>query len=250
MNTGTRLFWMIGFTVVGKPAASVITSSPAWRRRSPSFGEVSAATATRLADDPELTSTHSRIPNQRANSFSNCSANRPVVSQKSSDESTSRRISEPSNTLPEIGTGVSPGTKSRGGKASAQYSPTKSRISRRNSCLRCVTQELPVPGYGALQPLLQRKQRRPVQHLPGPFGSQVLVTDFIRRLIAQIGLQGRPHRPQDAAHQVQHGHLDFIREIERHAAQFGPTMEQLSQQHVSCGAVFHVEIVTDGMPVG
>src|ERR1035437_5327080 len=189
MNTGTRLFWTIGFTVVGKPAASVITSSPGCRRRSPSLGEVSAATATRLADDPELTSTHSRIPNQRANSFSNCAAKRPVVSQKSSDESTSRRISAASNTLPETGTGDSPGTKPRGGKASAQYSPTRSKICRRNSSLRCVTQKLPVPRDGALQTLLERKQGRPVQHLFGPFGSQVLVPDFVDRLVAHIGLQ-------------------------------------------------------------
>ncbi len=49
---------MIGLTVVGKPGATVITSSPGLTRRFPSFGEVSAESATRLADEPELTSTH------------------------------------------------------------------------------------------------------------------------------------------------------------------------------------------------
>ncbi len=47
---------MIGLTVVGKPAATVITSSPGLSRRSPSFGEVRAVTASRSADEPELTS--------------------------------------------------------------------------------------------------------------------------------------------------------------------------------------------------
>ncbi len=90
-----------------------MTSSPGIRRRSPSLGEVSAESASRLADDPELMSTHSRTPIQRANSRSNCSAKRPVVSQKSSDESTSDCISAASKTLPETGTLDSPGTKRR-----------------------------------------------------------------------------------------------------------------------------------------
>ena len=47
---------MIGFTVVGKPAATVITSSPGRSLRSPSFGEVRQETATRFADEPEFTS--------------------------------------------------------------------------------------------------------------------------------------------------------------------------------------------------
>ena len=46
-----------GLTVVGKPAATVITSSPGRSRRSPSFGEVRADSARRLAEEPEL---HSR----------------------------------------------------------------------------------------------------------------------------------------------------------------------------------------------
>ena len=53
---------MIGLTVVGKPAATVITSSPGCSRRSPSFGDVSAVSASRLAEDPELTSVAPRTP--------------------------------------------------------------------------------------------------------------------------------------------------------------------------------------------
>ena len=45
---------MMGLTVVGKPAATVITSSPGRTRRSFSCGEVSALKATRLADEPGI----------------------------------------------------------------------------------------------------------------------------------------------------------------------------------------------------
>ena len=40
--------------MVGKPAATVMTSSPGLSARSPSLGEVSAVKASRLADEPEL----------------------------------------------------------------------------------------------------------------------------------------------------------------------------------------------------
>ena len=53
-NTGTRPFWMIGLTVVGKPAATVITSSPGCSRRSPSFGDVSAVRPAGSRTSPEL----------------------------------------------------------------------------------------------------------------------------------------------------------------------------------------------------
>ena len=75
--------------------------------------------ASRLADDPELTRMAWRSPNTCANRRSNSRAKRPVVSQKSSDASTSDCSSEASNTRPDTGTGVSPGTKARSPKAAA-----------------------------------------------------------------------------------------------------------------------------------
>ncbi len=54
-KTGVMPQVIEGLTVVGKPAAAVITSSPGVRRRSPSIGEVRAEKATRLAEEPELT---------------------------------------------------------------------------------------------------------------------------------------------------------------------------------------------------
>jgi hypothetical protein len=100
---------MIGFTVVGNPAATVMTSSPGIRRRSPSFGDVSAVKATKLAEEPELTSEQLLTPIKRASFFSNAFAKRPVVNQQSRAESTTERRSAPSMTLPETGTGGLPG---------------------------------------------------------------------------------------------------------------------------------------------
>ena len=118
-KTGTRPFCTIGLTVVGNDVATVITSSPGRSARLPSLGDVSALSATRLALDPELTSTQCRRPHQRANERSNCCANRPEVSQKSSDASMRWRMSSASNTRPAQSTGVSPATNGFGSNAAS-----------------------------------------------------------------------------------------------------------------------------------
>ena len=56
MKTGIQPFCIMGDTVVVKPAAQVITSSPFFNHLDSSIkGEVKALKAIRLADDPELT---------------------------------------------------------------------------------------------------------------------------------------------------------------------------------------------------
>src|ERR1700686_3440790 len=110
---------MIGLTVVGKPAATVITSSPARSLRSPSAGEVKQERAARLADEPELTSDAHRTPMKAANSRLNWAAKRPVVSHASSADSTRHSISVLSNTLPDTGMLLSPGTNDRGASATS-----------------------------------------------------------------------------------------------------------------------------------
>ena len=54
-KTGTAPNCAIGLTVVGKPAATVITSSPFLIALVPSFGDVSVENATRFAEEPEFT---------------------------------------------------------------------------------------------------------------------------------------------------------------------------------------------------
>src|SRR5260370_31642073 len=127
-NTGTRRFWKIGLTVVGNPAATVMTSSPGFRRRSPSFGEVKALRATRLADDPEFTSEADRTPTNRASLRSNSLAKRPVVNQQSRAESTTEQTSSGPITLPNTDTLEVPGTNSRRGMAATWNSSVNTII--------------------------------------------------------------------------------------------------------------------------
>ena len=87
-NTGIQPFWMIGFTVVGKPAATVITSSPGLIALLPKLGLVKVVKARRFADDPLLQKRAWRTPTFWASFLSKSSAYRPVVSQKSKEEST------------------------------------------------------------------------------------------------------------------------------------------------------------------
>src|SRR5215470_6105487 len=91
-KTGTRPFWIIGLIVVGNPVVQVITSSPALRG-SRIIGEVSALTASRLADEPELQVIANRKPRKLRKRSSKAALNRPVVSQKSSEASIKLRIS-------------------------------------------------------------------------------------------------------------------------------------------------------------
>src|ERR1700733_2097992 len=123
---------MIGLTVVGKPAATVMTSSPGRKQRSPSDGDVKHESAARLAEDPELTSDAQRTPMKAAKSRSNSAAKRPVVNQASSEASTRVSTSDESTTLPETGTALSPGLNGCGVSAASEYSLTRAAISRRS----------------------------------------------------------------------------------------------------------------------
>ena len=87
MKTGIAPNWIIGLTVVGKPAATVITSSPFLIARSFNFGEVNVEKATRFADDPEFTVIKDLIPINDASSCSKLVLNLPDVNQPSREAS-------------------------------------------------------------------------------------------------------------------------------------------------------------------
>ena len=135
--------------MVGNPAATVMTSSPGFSRRSPSFGEVSAVSASRFAEDPEFTSEALRTPTNLASLRSKSFANRPVVNQPSSADSTTALISAASMTFPDTGTGVTPGSNFVAGKASAKYCAVKSKI-----C--CRSRPLPLVMGDTLPSILNR----------------------------------------------------------------------------------------------
>ena len=95
--------------MVGNPIATVNTSSPGRRASFPNLGLVRALKATKLALEPLFTKRAERVPTYLLNSRSNSSVNLPAVSHPSSDESTRATKSEESRTLPETGTGSTPG---------------------------------------------------------------------------------------------------------------------------------------------
>src|SRR5689334_15985791 len=105
---------MIGFTVVGKLAATAMTSSPGRIARSPSFGDVNDANATRLADEPEFTVSTCGTPTKLASCDSNCALKRPDVSHASIDASIMFITSGEPTTFPLAGIDVCPGTNALG----------------------------------------------------------------------------------------------------------------------------------------
>ena len=92
-KTGTAPYCKIGATVVGNPAATVMTSSPLQMRFSPNKGEVKVWNASKLAEEPELTSAQCFTPMYAAKFRSNAMANRPAVKPKSSIASVKFSIS-------------------------------------------------------------------------------------------------------------------------------------------------------------
>ena len=70
-NTGIAPYCMIGVTVVGKPQATVITSSPLFTCLSPKRGDVKVINASKFALEPEFTSDTYFTPNCFAKSLSN-----------------------------------------------------------------------------------------------------------------------------------------------------------------------------------
>ena len=95
---------MLGFIVVGNPAATVITSSPFLIALSPNFGEVSVLNATKFADEPEFVVIKFFTFRKFESFFSNFSLNLPVVSHPSNDASIIFLASSLPITFPVIGT--------------------------------------------------------------------------------------------------------------------------------------------------
>ncbi len=131
-KTGTAPNCRIGFTVVGKPAATPMTSSPGLTARSPRRSEVSVENATRFADDPELTVIKYLTPRNAARRSSNIALKRPVVSQPSRLASTISWSSLAPITLPDTGTVLSPGTNGRGACTTSENCCTRADISARS----------------------------------------------------------------------------------------------------------------------
>ena len=113
--------------MVGKPIATVKTSSPGFIARLPNFGLVSALKATRLALDPLFTKRVFLAPTNFPSLRWKSSVNLPAVNQPSRLESTKETKSDESRTFPETGTGVSPALNSVFTKYFSAYALVASR---------------------------------------------------------------------------------------------------------------------------
>ena len=111
-KTGTAPNWKIGLTVVGKPAATEIISSPGVMALSLCKWEVKDKKAKRFADEPELTVTKFFTFKKFANFSWNSWLNLPVVSQPSKADKIIFLVSSKPISLPDGGITVLPGINS------------------------------------------------------------------------------------------------------------------------------------------
>jgi hypothetical protein len=95
-KTGTSPSWTKGHTVVGQASAGTRTSSPGDQGASPRERRSITSTASRLADDPELTITAWRAPVHVANAASNASSRSPNVRRPDSSAAFAALISSSS----------------------------------------------------------------------------------------------------------------------------------------------------------
>src|SRR6202034_35087 len=80
-------------------------------------------------------------------------------------------------------------------------------------------EKLPIPGNGLVQAFIEGEQRTPAEFGAGAAGAQILMTYFVGRFVAYLGLERRIQFFQDDVDELEHGHLDLVREVEGLAAQ-------------------------------
>ena len=154
----------MGFTVVGKPAATVITSSPGTRRRSAQLGRGQRRQRQqvgRRSGIHQQALAHAAPAGELAlEAVCETSRGQPEIQRRIHQRPHFRRIEHlarhrhlagPRDELP------------RRERPRRSTRPPGPRIRSRRLSLRPSCQELPVPGDGALQALLEIEQRGPGQ---------------------------------------------------------------------------------------
>ena len=197
-----------------------------------------------------------RSPNTCAKRRSNSAANRPVVSQKSSDgvdqRLAARRRRTPGRTT---GTGVSPGTNARSRRPPRGSRATRSAICRRSSPARPAswsgTEELPIPGDRPVQALLQREggASSPAARAPSPARSDWCGISCLAslRTIGSSGLAIAARIWRVRSSTVIRRSSEKLNASPPSAGSAG---QPLGQQQVGGGAVLDVEVVADERAVG
>ena len=170
-----------------------MTSSPGTRRRSPSFGDVSAETRQQIGGRAGIHEQSTReCPSNGRIRVRTCAAKRPVVSQKSSEASTSERISAASKTLPDTGTAALSGYE----LARREGFAHSTRLPARGSCPDAVRLGAVMPTNSRYQemvrsmPSIEREERRPVEHGAGSRRAQILAADFVGCFVKDLRARG------------------------------------------------------------
>ena len=199
-KTGTRPFWTIGLTVVGKPAATVITSSPG--RSAPVaqlVGDVSAASASRFALEPRVDEdgvADADPPGELALELRGEPARRQPEVERRLDQVLHLVGVED---LARHGHRGLAGDESRcPANAAAWYSPTSSRIRARSSA-RLVRSRRSLPGSAGSRyhgdrprrdPARASKRRRPAEPLARLRRVERTGRDLVRRLVRAPAARG------------------------------------------------------------
>src|SRR5262249_37509032 len=118
-----------------------------------------------------------------------------------------------------------------------QIQPRSTRLRERESALGSVTpwdslrrhlhmsggsrhtEKCAVPRDRAIESLIQRELRSPLQHTTCPFRAQVLMADLVAGFIENLRFMQISHLEGDQFHNLKHADLTLIREIERFSAQ-------------------------------
>ena len=152
---------------MGKPIATVSTSSPALSARLPNLGDVRPLKAQRFALDPLLTNRADLAPTKSANCFSKSLVCFPAVNHPSRLESTKETKSSGERTFPDTGTGVSPATNSLLPSECLANSDVRSRILPLSTS---VSFAINLPTALRVQyPTLLQTYSRTSAHSRGPF---------------------------------------------------------------------------------
>ena len=196
---------MIGLTVVGKPAATVITSSPGRSRRSPSLGEVSAETRQQIG----------RRAGVDQHAFANPEPARELASRtarRSGPWSARNRATNPPagafrrrrrpgrKPAPAILAGHE-GARRKGLRAVLAHQVQN--LPAQLVCYAASREETPdTRRWCAPSPCSSVNSGDQFSIACAPFGAQILVADFVDCLVAHIRLERGTHRLQNAVHQV------------------------------------------------
>jgi len=75
------------------------------------------------------------------------------------------------------------------------------------------------------------------------------MTNLVRRLSADVGLQVGVHQIQDPVYDIQDRNLHLVREVERFAGEGRRGPEPFREEHVGGSPIFDIEVIPNELAV-